>query len=317
MNQNPKVVAFKGLINRFFPVDFKIPNWHIADWKTEQDLIKSADIYFQINVKKRKTAGMPEYDFITNSGKPVLVCESNLFRKNSFDVHSPNCYWRLGWHHFLRAGDFNNKNSPPDRWNHIKKLQNLEVKDWRKKDGDILLCLQKPGDSTLNSLYEKWERYEDWIVDTVHLIRKYSDRPIKIRPHLKGMKKSMPWLLEMLQNKAGLNVRLSTTWRDRTVYEGGKGLQQDFDNAYAVVAYNSNSLVESTLAGIPSFPLSDESVVWDISNRIENLENPNLDIDRTQWLYNAGYMIWTAKEMNEGVAWDHLKGVYYNGNLGK
>jgi len=131
------------------------------------------------------------------------------------------------------------------------------------------------------------------------------------------MKKSMPWLLEMLQNKAGLNVRLSTTWRDRTVYEGGKGLQQDFDNAYAVVAYNSNSLVESTLAGIPSFPLSDESVVWDISNRIENLENPNLDIDRTQWLYNAGYMIWTAKEMNEGVAWDHLKGVYYNGNLGK
>ena len=79
---------------------------------------------------------------------------------------------------------------------------------------------------------------------------------------------------------------------------------------------NANSLVESTLAGIISFALSDESVVWD-TNRIENLENPNLDIDRTQWLYNAGYMIWTAKEMNEGVAWDHLKGVYYNGKLGK
>ena len=102
MIQNPKVVAFKGLINRFFPVDFKIPNWYIAEWKTQQELIKSADIYFQINVKKRKTAGMPEYDFIKNSGKPVLVCESNLFRKNSFNVHSPDCYWRLGWHHFLR-----------------------------------------------------------------------------------------------------------------------------------------------------------------------------------------------------------------------
>ena len=118
-------------------------------------------------LKKEKQQECPEYDFITIP-ETVLVCESNLFRKNSFDVHSPNCYWRLGWHRPQEQATLIMK-TVPDRWNPIKKLQNLEVKDWRKKDGDILLCLQKPGDSTLNSLYEKWERYEDWIVDTVHL----------------------------------------------------------------------------------------------------------------------------------------------------
>ena len=61
----------------------------------------------------------------------------------------------------------------------------------------------------------------------MHPLEKYPDRPTKIRPYPKGMKKPN-WLLEMLQNKAGLNVRLLLTWRDRTVYEGGKGLQQDF-----------------------------------------------------------------------------------------
>ena len=105
---------------------------------------------------------------------------------------------------------------------------------------------------------------------------------------------------------------MSKTWNKRTVYEGGVGLQEEFNNAYAVVAYNSNVLIESTCDGIPTFPMSNESVVWDISNRIENLENPNLDIDRSQWLYDAGYMIWNMNEINNGTAWNHLKGVYFN-----
>ena len=299
-----RVVAFNGLINRFFQVDFKIPNWKILNFDDPEKF--NADCYFQINVKKRKTAGMVEYDFIKDSGKPVLVCESNLFRKNSFSVHHPDkCYYRLGWGHFLRSGNFNNANSPADRWNHIQKLQNIEIKPWRQRSGHVLLCLQKPGDSTLNSLYKKYNSYEDWIAHAVEQIKLYSDAPIMIRPHLKTKKINFNRFI-------GKNITLSQTWNQRTVYEGGEGLQKDFDAACAVVGYNSNSLVESTCEGIPTFPLSDESVVWDISNRIEDLSNPLLDIDRTQWLHNAAYMIWNMNELNDGTAWNHLKGGYFN-----
>ena len=76
----------------------------------------------------------------------------------------------------------------------------------------------------------------------------------------------MSWLLEMLQNKAGLNVRLFTTWRDRTVYEGGKGLQQDFPQCpSAVVAYNPKQFSRKHTSRYNQFcVILDESVVWDI-----------------------------------------------------
>jgi hypothetical protein len=298
------VVAFRSLLNQYFPVDFNIPGWQILDFA--DPAAGHADCYFQINVQKRKTADQAEYDFIRQSARPVLVCESNLFRKNSYAVQYPDkCYYRLGWGHFLRSGNFNNANSPADRWNHIQQLQNIQIKPWQQRSGHVLLCLQKPGDSTLNSLYEKYSTYQDWIAHTIEQIKCYSDRPIMIRPHLKTKKINFDKFL-------GKNITLSETWNQRTVYEGGAGLQKDFDAASAVVGYNSNALVESTCEGIPTFPLSDESVVWDISNKIEDLSCPRLDIDRTQWLHNAAYMIWNMNELNNGTAWNHLKGVYFN-----
>lgn len=300
-----KVVVFKGLIDRFFPVDLKIPGFKLIDFN--DDYKYEADCFLQVNVKKSKTHNLKHYDFIKESGKPYLVLESNPFRKNSFPVSDARCYFRVGWFHFLRQGNFNNKNSPPDRWNKIKTLQNLTVNKWRKQDGNILLCLQKPGDSTLNSLYEKWGNYESWIDYAINTIRNYSDRPIIIRPHIKSPQKVKFGKFISEKNK----IILSNNWKNGTIYEGGLGLKHDFDSSYAVIAYNSNVLVESTLEGIPSFPMSDESIVWDISNRIENLETPDLNIDRTSWLYDAGYMIWTAEEINNGIAWNHLKGVFF------
>lgn len=308
---NPRVVAFKGYINRYFPVNFEIPNWHLVDF---DDPIKdTADAYFQINIKKTKTKAEPEYDYIKKSGKPFLVCESNMFRTNvESTLGNPDTtFKRLGWNHFLRQGNFNNKNSPPDRWNNIKKVQKLEVKDWKseKELGDsILLILQKGGDSTLNSMYTKYGNYYNWIDETINKIRQHTDRPIIIRPHVHKAK--VPFRqFESKENK----VSISEVFENRTRYEGGESLQHDFMKTWAVVGYTSNTMVESTLAGIPTFPLSDESIVWDISNKnkLENIENPTSDIDRTQWCYNAGYMLWSTNEVNKGIAWEHLKDVYF------
>lgn len=300
---NPCVVAFKGI--NFFGIDFKLSNWHLVDFS---DPIKDrADAFFQINVIKRKTIQSLEYKYIIDSKKPVLVCESNLFRKNSYPITDERCYFRLGWGHFLRNGNFNNLNSPSDRWNQIKKVQNLVIKDW-KNDGDyILLVLQKPGDSTLNSLYEKFGTYENWIDFTIKKIRKYTDRKILIRPHLHTAKLNYMQFVSKFKN-----VEISTIFKNRTKLEGGLSLEHDFKDAWAVVGYNSNCLVESTLEGIPTFPMSEESVVWDISNQnIKDIESPKKNIDRTQWCYDAAYMIWTKKEIANGTAWNHLKGVYF------
>lgn len=299
-----KVVGFKNNLNKHFTEGILPNDWKVVDIDSEEKT--EADCFFQLNIKKKKSKSSIEFDFIKNTKKPYLVIESTPFRKNSFPITIPEkFYYRIGWNHFLRSGNFNNKNSPSDRWNYIKKIQNIEIKDWRNSNSSILLCLQKPGDSSLNSLYDHFNTYEEWIAHAISLIRKYSDRPIIIRPHLKGSKKIN---FDKFLSK---DITLSQTWDQRTIYEGGSGLEDDFKKSYAVVAYNSNVLVESTCEGIPTFPLSEESIVWDISNRIENLENPNLTIDRAQWLYDAAYMIWSIPEIQTGKAWDHLKGVYF------
>ena len=43
---------------------------------------------------------------------------------------------------------------------------------------------------------------------------------------------------------------------------------------------------------------------------LQLLENPPMDIDRTQWLYDMAYISWTMDELQQGVAWEHLKGKY-------
>lgn len=303
-----KVYSFKIFQNYYFPLNFKTDGFELLSFDDPKK--DEADCFFQVNVKKEKTNDVAEYDFIKESKKPILVCESNIYRKNSkLPSDTKNSFYRLGWNHFLRQGNFNNKNSPADRWNKIKKIQNIEVKDWRTKGDYVLLCLQKTGDSTLNSLYLKFQTYENWISYALNLIKKHTDRPILIRPHPKGIKKIN---LEKFVDK---QISISSNWISVSEFEGGAGLEKDLKNSYAVVGYNSNVLVESVCEGIPTFPLSNESIVWDIGNKIENLENPNLNIEREQWFYDSGYMLWTMDEINHGVAWEHLKSVYFKDKL--
>lgn len=304
-----KLVTLKSVIEEYFSDPVNIPEWKIVDSLDDPEF-QDADAFFQINVPKitKSNHKMRDYfEFFLSQKKPILVCESSPFRKNLTHVDRNSAImFRLGWDHYLRQGKFNNKNSPSDRWEKIKEQQNIKIKDWTlKKDGYILLCLQKPNDSSLNSLYENYENYNKWIEDTVKLIRQYTDKPIKIRPHLKAKSINFKHLLND-------TITQSTVWKNRNIYEGGKSLEEDLKDAYCVVAYNSNVLVESVCNGIPSIALSDESIAWDVTNRIENIEQLNLNIDRTQWLYDISYMVWSQDEILNGKAWNHLKGVYFN-----
>ena len=98
---------------------------------------------------------------------------------------------------------------------------------------------------------------------------------------------------------------------DKTSNIDKSSMLEDFKNAHCVVSYNSNVLVESVCEGIPIIALSNESVAWEVSNKLHNIETLDLNINRSQWLYNTAYMVWTEDEILNGDAWNHLKGVYF------
>jgi len=304
-----------GIFDYFYKIYFDKCHFDIPGWQVLPDNIdlkdQSPDVFLQINLQKHSNRNSLKledllYKFIKDSGKQILVCESTPFRKNLTNlVETDQIYYRLGWNHYLRSGNFNNKKSPSDRWKKIQQDQCIEIKPWKhNKNGYILLCLQKPLDSSLNTLYQQYSNYEHWIADAIENIRSYTDRHIVVRMHKKRKGLDLSWLENYKNVSVSKNVPLK-------IYEGGESLQKDFEDAAVVIAYNSNVLVESVCEGIPSVALDHDSNAWPVCNLLSNIESPNLNIDRTQWLHNLAYTTWTKEEILNGTAWEHLRPVYF------
>lgn len=304
----PTVVLIEEIHKRYqdHPIP-NLPNFKIVPWE-DQETILNADCYIQDNILGRKRRKMEKYyGFILKSGKPFIVTESAVFRRNMVKPPNPMAYHRYSLFSYYRdEGDYNNENCPADRWLKIQKEQKIEIKDWKTTGDYILLILQRPGDSSLKNLIAKYKSHENFLASTIADIRKFTDRPIKIRLHPLRMDQQMDIINRMdLQG-----IEISTNMHGNIKAgggEGGDGLYKDFEGAWAVVGFNSNALTESICEGIPTFSLSSTSMAWECSNTdLKYLEEPEL-FDRSQWLYNLGYCQWTEEEIVRGDPWHHLK----------
>jgi len=285
----------------------QLPNFKIVPWE-DQKTILSADIYLQNNIISQKRKKLKKYyQFILDSNKPFLVTESSVFRKNMIRPPSPMAYHRYSWTSYFRdEGNYCNENSPPDRWLRIQKEQQIEIKDWKESGEYVLVILQRPGDSSLKNLIEKYKTYDNFLSSTVADIRNNTDRKIRLRLHPLRQEQQ----LEIIHNLNIVNVEISPNTHGAKPLEGGAGLYEDFNNASAVVGFNSNALTESICEGIPTFSLCPSSMAWECSNKdLSLLENPEY-FERNQWLYNLGYCQWREDEILRGDPWFHLKEKY-------
>ena len=298
MNKDSLVVGIAEMY-RNHPIP-NLPNFKIVPWE-DQDTIASADVLIQNNIISQKRKKLKKYyQYVLDSSKPFIVTESAVFRRNMIQPPNPMAYHRYSWTSYFRdEGNYCNANCPPDRWLRIQQEQNIEIKDWRIGGEYVLVILQRPGDSSLKNLLEKYNTYEKFVTHTLNSIKEYTDRPIRVRMHPLRQGRQ----LEILKN---FDVQISTNTQGAGLLEGGDGLYEDFCNAYAVVGFNSNALTESICEGIPTFSLCPSSMAWECSNKelskIESLEY----FDRTQWLYNLGYCQWREDEIAKGDPWFHL-----------
>ena len=305
--QSPKIVAVKQIVVG----DHPIPNdWTVADYYTQRNIIDEADILVQANVlgnKKRKY--QPMYQMIIDSGKPWIVAESAVFRKNMCSYPHSDAYHRYSWFsYYWDQAEYCNADSPPDRWETVQREQQIEIKPW-KKDGDyILVVLQRPGDSSLKPLLDLHGDYETFLTHTLNSIRANTDRSIVIRLHPLRQDRQIE-ILKKIEHTLG-DVEYSGIMLGQTpghVLEGGDSLLKDFANAWAVVGFNSNALTESVCEGIPTFSLCSSSMAWPVSNHdLAQLDNPDRTIMRMQWLWDLAYCQWKESEVAGGAMWEHV-----------
>ena len=249
-----------------------------------------------------------QHDFIASTGKPRIVIEQATFRQN-IDFDKPeNYYYKVGLNHFTyNEGKFFNQDSPSDRWERIKKEQNIEIKPWRHMqytgNEHILFLLQNPIDTSLNPLMERGEDYELWINKIVRQIKNITSKKVRIRLHPRFQSRFDLHKLSLVADE------ISNEYDGWNKTNGGESLYKDLKNAFACVTFSSNAATEAICEGIPVVNLDNSSFSWPVSyHTLDILNEPVIrcDFDRTQWLNDCAYTQWTMEEINSGIVHKRL-----------
>jgi len=317
LSRKLQVVTFSpGPYNYNFPLpcqaNFKVvPINKTKRLGDNQRLADNADVFLMENntLHNRLYRKYPwVFDMVQKSGKPWIVVEAPMFRKNHVVHPWQGAYYRWSWYSYFRdVGNYCNQNSPGDRWERIQQEQNIKIQPWQKNRGDyVLFVMQRPGDTSLSPIDPIYHSYEEYIYRTITNIRKNTNRPIRIRLHPQSHSKQLPLLLRALTIP---DVSISDNSKEifKASIEGGDSLENDLAGAWAVIGFNSNSLTESACLGIPTWSLHPSSMAWEASHYyLTQIEKPNVNIDRTQWLYNLGYTQWRQDEVVAGLPFQHL-----------
>lgn len=158
--------------------------------------------------------------------------------------------------------------SEPDatRWNAL----GIDVQPWRKDGEHILVCpnrgfgrpdLIMPG---------------TWVERTVEDLRRFTRRPVRVRPHPGNAPPQIP-------------------------------LEDDLRNAWAVVVWMSSAGCHALVAGVPVFCCGPTWIAYDAASRggLRTIDNPQLP-DRMPTLHRLAWAQWHVEEIARGEPFQYL-----------
>jgi hypothetical protein len=214
-------------------------------------------------------------------GKPVVVLEVGGIKRNTT--------WKMGINGINRDADFANQTFDAERW----KKFNIEFQPW-KQTGNIIVIL---GQHDSSQQWKNLPRMQKWITQQVRDIRKYTDKPILIRPHPRN-----PVEISTTEFK---NIRVSHPKRDWATYDD-TDFKKILKSTWAVVNHSSNPAIESVINGIPVF-VSQSSLCYDVGNHgYADINRPAMP-NREQWAHRLAYTEWWTDEIREGTPWTRIR----------
>jgi hypothetical protein len=210
------------------------------------------------------------------NNRPIIIIEvGNLIR---------NVTWRVSLNHVNALGIFPNKK---DLDTNRPKILNLSLKksNLPRKKEIIVACQHQ------RSLqWEGLSTTENWINDVINEVRRYSDRPIIIRPH----------------------PRSSISFRRIDVkVEIPQKIQNSYDNFdinydyHCLINHNSGPAIQAAINGTPVI-CDRSSLAFPVSDSIKNIENINLP-DREIWFLEICHTEWLVEEISKGIPFLRLQ----------
>jgi hypothetical protein len=217
-----------------------------------------------------------------DSGRPVIVLEVGGLKRNTT--------FKVGINGINRSADFANDNDIDlKRWEKF----GIKMKPWNPTGDMIVICGQ-------HDASEQWvglPRMQQWIEEQIQEIRKYTTRPILVRPH--------PRNIFNIDNKKYKNVKIRLPKRDYNTYDD-TDFKATLERTWAVVNHSSNPAIEAVFNGIPVF-VSERSLCHDVGNeKIVDINTPAMP-NRVQWAQKLAYTEWWEEEIKQGLPWQRIK----------
>lgn len=149
---------------------------------------------------------------------------------------------------------------------HFSKL----LAPWNRQEGYALIIGQVPGDQSIKAV-----NIDAWYSQTASALKKQGWQDVRFRPHpLAGRGRNGP----------SLNLM-------------GGNLSEALQGAGLVLTFNSNTGVESVLAGRPTVTMDQGSMAWDVAgHQVDEIVTP----DRTAWCNKLAWCQWTLDEIISG-----------------
>jgi hypothetical protein len=91
---------------------------------------------------------------------------------------------------------------------------------------------------------------------------------------------------------------------ERAIYTRGT-LAEDLAGAKFTVSWNSNSSVDSVLAGVPSVTFDQGAMAYAVTSH--DLDNPVTMPSRTEWAAQLAWCQWQPSELADGSAWKAVR----------
>ena len=216
-----------------------------------------------------------------SEGKPVIVIEVGGLRRN--------LSFKIGINGINRDADFANQEFDDQRWPLFKH----ELRPWNPTGDLIVICGQ-------HDTSEQWKglpRMSKWIEQQITEIRKYTTRPILVRPH--------PRNTISFDETKFKNVKVRLPKRDFRTYDD-TDFKATLQRTWAVVNHSSNPAMEAVMKGIPVF-VSESSLCYDVGNiNLADINTPAMP-NRSAWSNKLSYTEWFEDEIEQGLPWARIK----------
>lgn len=173
------------------------------------------------------------------------------------------------------------KDRPSDRY---EKYFKQDIKPWNKSGSKILVL---PPTNAIANFFNA----NDWLDNTLKVLKENTDREIVVR--------NKPYNPGIAKDHVGATIKIDIP----TDKKLGK---IDWNEYYAMVTFNSNTLVESFANGVPVFCNSSTCSATPIAETdFTKIETPVYG-DRVGLFSSLAYNNYSMEEMANGTAWELL-----------